>query len=125
MQLIPPTELRATISPQPGHLWRLPIEAPAEDAGTDWPALPEVQAYVAGFFEVVPCTLDGEPAWLLVNEDAREQRLPPNRLATSIWHEHLRAEAIAATERGLTAFVPHAVLFGPALLWIGLLPPDA
>ena len=74
------------------------------------PTLPELQALVGGFIELVPHWSDymGMPADVWCNEDGKPDQLPVNVRATALWYEKLgqRVDDILVGEIVLVVGLP-------------------
>ena len=126
----------AGVNPFPeerARLWFLPVKGAAVPYGFEFPSLDRVQAAVDGYAEAVPVSVQGKPATLFVNEDGQAFNLPANELATVVLVVHnlateCRARVLENGPGALKSAFMYAMLdevLGPALLWLGPIPPEA
>ena len=56
--------------------------------GEKKPDLKELQAHVGGYIEILPGRMNGRSVSLVINEEGKVYEMPPNKLATKIWHDY-------------------------------------
>ena len=114
-------------------LWKLDEFLAPVLVGDKWPTLEEMQAYVGGYVQEVPCQCGREKAYLFCDEDGKQKGRRPNLAATAVlharvqMHENARSFIDYATDDPLQCLPATLkdVVVGKCMVWVGKLPPEA